>query len=165
MVSDWSSVSQKLASSALDPEVSMKRFNLVAVALGAAMLAACGGSSGGSGYSTGPSSNPPTGGTTTGGNTNSNTNQVTMVDQSFSPTVVTVPKGTTVTWTWPVCDNSGSYGYAACITHSVTFDDGSGIASPVQSSGTFSRTFTTAGDFKYHCAVHGTAMNGEVVVQ
>jgi plastocyanin len=141
----------------------MKRWNLCAVSLTAVMLAACGG--GAAGNSTGPG-NPggTTGGTPGGtpGGTN-NTNQVTMVDQTFMPGTVTVPVGTTVTWTWPTCDTAGGYG--TCITHSVIFDDGSGITSPEQSQGTFARTFSVAGTFKYHCGVHGQAMNGQVVVQ
>ena len=45
------------------------------------------------------------------------------------------------------------------------FDDGSNISSGSQSSGTFSRTFTAAGTYKYHCTIHGSAMSGQVVVQ
>lgn len=139
----------------------MKRWTIVAATIGAAFLAACGGS-GGSGYSTGPATRPAGGGTS--GGTSSNTNQVTMSDQTFSPGAVTVPKGTTVTWTWPTCDNTGGYGgYGSCVSHSVVFDDN--VTSAVQNTGTFSRTFSSAGTFNYHCGVHGTAMSGKVVVQ
>ncbi|HXT18344.1 MAG TPA: plastocyanin/azurin family copper-binding protein [Gemmatimonadaceae bacterium] len=141
----------------------MKRWNFAAALMAAAVLAGCGGA-GGSGDSTGPTTTPPV----TGGPppTTSNTNQVTMTSsQTFSPGTVNVPKGTTVTWTWPACDDTGYGGYASCVTHSVVFDDGSNISSPEQSAGTFTRTFATAGTFKYHCGVHGTAMNGQVVVQ
>ena len=31
--------------------------------------------------------------------------------------------------------------------------------------GTYSHTFSTAGDFAYHCTIHGLAMSGSVVVQ
>jgi plastocyanin len=87
--------------------------------------------------------------------------------QSFSPASLTVPKGTTVTWTWPTCDDTGGgYGYSSCVTHSVTFDDGSNIASATQSNGTFARSFAIAGTFKYHCSVHGAAvMAGQIIVQ
>ena len=136
----------------------MKRWTYVAATLGAALLAACGG--GGSGYSTGPNGTPT--GTGTGGN--ANTNQVTMQDQSFAPGTINVAKGATVTWTWPTCDNSGYGGYGSgCISHSVIFDDN--VQSPVQTSGTFTRTFTSAGTFDYHCGVHGAPMSGKVVVQ
>ena len=138
----------------------MKRWTYVAATIGAAFLAACGGA-GGSGYSTGPGNPPPTGGT---GGGNSNTNQVTMQEQTFAPGTITVPKGSTVTWNWPACDNSGYGGYGSgCISHSVIFDDN--VQSPTQSSGTFTRTFAAAGTFNYHCGVHGTSMNGTVIVQ
>lgn len=141
----------------------MKRWTFVAATIGAAFLAACGGS-GGSGYSTGPTNTPTGGGTGGGTSGNPNTNQVTMVDQSFSPGTVTIPKGVTVTWTWPTCDTTGGYGgYGDCITHSVVFDDG--VQSSVQSTGTFARTFNVAGTFNYHCGVHGTAMSAKVIVQ
>lgn len=138
----------------------MKRWTLVAATIGAAFLAACGGS-GGSGYSTAPNNNTPTGGGTGG---NANTNQVTMQDQTFAPGTVTIPKGATVTWTWPTCDTTGGYGgYGDCVSHSVVFDDN--VQSAVQNSGTFARTFNAVGTFNYHCGVHGTPMSGKVIVQ
>jgi len=140
----------------------MKRLTCVAATIGAAFLVACGGSGGGSGYTTGPTTNPPGGGTPGGGN--SNPNSVTMVNMEFSPNSLTVAKGSTVTWTWPTCDATGGYGYGSdCISHSVMFDDN--IQSPVQSSGTFTRTFPTTGTFNYHCGVHGTPMSGKIIVQ
>jgi hypothetical protein len=71
------------------------------------------------------------------------------------------------TWQWNSCsDNGGGYGrYGGCVTHNVTFDDGSNIASPVQDSGSSNRTFSAAGTYKYHCVIHGSAMSGMVVVQ
>jgi plastocyanin len=126
-----------------------------------AALSACGGGgSSTSGYTTGPT-NPGTGNPnpSAGGNT------VTLSDATFQPGTLTVPKGTTVTWKWAACSDVGYGGYATCPTHSVTFDDGSNIASPTQSEGTFSRNFASTGTFKYHCAVHGTSMAGQVTVQ
>jgi plastocyanin len=73
-------------------------------------------------------------------------------DNSFSPNLTNVAPGTTVTWTW-----RGS------AVHDVTFDDGPQSAR--QSSGTFARTFASAGTYAYHCQVHGTGMSGEVVVR
>lgn len=130
-------------------------------------IAACGGSSdGGSGLTTQPG-NGNGGGTTSGGT--SSTNTITLQDQSFTPSSITVPKGTTVVFAWPTCDSgsSGGYGgYGACITHDVVFDDGSNIDSGAMSSGTFTRTFTTTGTFKFHCSIHGAnVMSGSVTVQ
>jgi plastocyanin len=100
------------------------------------MAAGCGGGS------SGPSS-PSTG----GGNT------VTVGNNFFSPVDVTVTPGTTVTWQWA----------ANAAEHNVTFDDAE--HSPTQSSGSFTRTFATAGTFPYHCTIHTAAvMHGTITV-
>src|SRR5690242_1338484 len=86
-------------------------------ALTALALAACSGSSG---YGGGPTG-------TTGGNNNSGgstSNAIAVADNSFTPNATTVPRGTTVTWTW-----------GGRVQHNVTFDDGP--ASATQSSGTY----------------------------
>jgi plastocyanin len=64
-----------------------------------------------------------------------------------------VATGTTVTFTW----NSGA------TQHNVTFDDGP--ASANQASGTYQRTFGTAGSFPYECTIHGSAMSGTITVE
>jgi plastocyanin len=70
----------------------------------------------------------------------------------FNPSSVSITAGEGVVWTWS----------AGAAQHNVTFDDGP--ASETQSSGTFSRTFASAGTFPYHCTIHGTAMSGTVTV-
>lgn len=68
---------------------------------------------------------------------------VDIQDFSFSPRVLYVPLGTTVTWT--------NYGPS---NHTATADGGmfnSGVLTPGQS---FSFTFNTEGDIAYHCAIH-----------
>ena len=129
---------------------------LTLIATGAA---ACGGSSGGNGTepppppSNQPSPPPPP----------AATNEITIANDSFTPSSITVPVNTTVTWTWNSCTSDG-YGYTGCTSHNVTFDDGT--ASATQNSGTFARTFATAGTYQYHCSIHGAAvMSGKVVVQ
>jgi plastocyanin len=83
----------------------------------------------------------------------SGTNEVTVGNNFFSPTSLTVPVGTTVTWVW----NPGG------TDHNVTFADGT--HSPNQSSGTWPRTFTTGGTFQFHCTIHGAAvMSGTITV-
>ncbi|HKO16442.1 MAG TPA: plastocyanin/azurin family copper-binding protein [Gemmatimonadaceae bacterium] len=89
-------------------------------------------------------------------------NGVTVSNNQFSPASTSVPVGTTVTWTWNSCSND-PYSGQTCVSHNVTFDDGT--SSQTQSSGSFSRTFTTAGTYRYHCTIHGTAMSGTVQVQ
>jgi plastocyanin len=146
----------------------MLRIRAIVPALCALSLAAaCGGGGSGGGYSTGPTggnNNPPP----TGGNNNPvTTNTVTLTTDSFSPSNISIAKGTAVTWNWDSCttpgDGYGGYGPTTCVAHNIMFDDG--ITSSSQSSGTFTRQFDVAGTFKYHCAIHGAAMSGQVVVQ
>jgi plastocyanin len=135
----------------------MRILRRVALLATAVVGAACGGAGGGAGYGpTTPTANPPE---------SANTNQITIANLTFTPTTVNVPVGTTVTWQWNDCSSGGYGGYAGCVSHNVSFDDGSNIASATQSSGTFSRTFATAGTFKYHCTIHGAPMSGQVVVK
>jgi plastocyanin len=70
---------------------------------------------------------------------------------SFEPPSITVPKGTTVTWT-----NQDP------VAHTVTgadFDSG-----PIDPGKTFSHAFNQAGSYEYHCSIH-TSMKGTVIVQ
>jgi plastocyanin len=95
----------------------------------------------GCGGSDGPSS--PSGGV----------NTVTVGNNFYSPVDLSVTPGTTVTWQWA----------ANAVAHNVTFDDNA--QSPTQSSGTFTRTFSTAGTFPYHCTIHTAAvMHGTITV-
>ncbi|HYU56542.1 MAG TPA: plastocyanin/azurin family copper-binding protein, partial [Actinomycetota bacterium] len=87
---------------------------------------------------------------------------VTVADFAFSPKGVKVPQGTVVRWT-----NDGPHSHTS--TSDSTNPDGSkGIA--LWNSGVivvggypYSRTFTAAGGFPYHCNIHPT-MNGSVTV-
>jgi plastocyanin len=87
---------------------------------------------------------------------------VTVSNNNFTPDQVTVARGATVTWQWNSCTGDG-YGGQICTSHSVTFDDG-GPSASLRSDGSFSRTFSTAGTFNYHCTAHQT-MTGRVVAQ
>jgi plastocyanin len=143
----------------------MSLWRRVALTTIAVALTACGGSS----DSTSPTGSnstptPPTipGNTSPGGVA---TNSVTLTESAFNPSNININVGTTVTWEWNSCTGDGYGGYSTCVSHSIVFDDGSGIASATQSTGTFSRAFNTAGTFKYHCAIHGQSMSGQVVVK
>jgi plastocyanin len=139
----------------------MRHWRLLSICV--AMAAACGGSGGGGGgATTGPTNSNPGGTGNPGGGV---TNTINLADQSFNPASVTVPVGTTITWQWPNTCTDGYGGYYSCPTHNIVFDDASNITSGTQSSGTFAHTFTAAGTFKYHCAIHGSAMSGQIVVQ
>jgi plastocyanin len=127
-----------------------------AAVLALVSLSACGG---GSGYPTGSGSQNPPGGQNPPPST---TNAVSVQNNRFNPAATTVSVGTTVTWTWDACSDDG-YGGRTCVDHSVTFDDG--VGSTTRSTGSYQRQFNTAGTFSYHCAIHGAAMAGQVVVR
>jgi plastocyanin len=144
-------------------DASMKRSvfskctSTVSVFLVTAMLASCGGSGSSSSNGVtdpGPMVPPPV---------NSSTTSLTVSNNKFTPARDSVAMGATLQWTWSSCSGDG-YGGTTCASHSVQFDDG-GPSSNVQSSGTFSRTFASAGTYTYHCAVHGAAMAGTVIVK
>jgi plastocyanin len=121
-------------------------------------LASCGGGSGGTGPPSNNTPNPP------GGNNPAPTTSVTVGNNDYTPDNIAVSSGATVTWRWDNCSDDG-YGGQQCVPHSVTFDDG-GSSAPVQSSGTFQRSFPTAGSYTYYCTSHGrSAMSGRVTVQ
>ncbi len=72
------------------------------------------------------------------------------MNNSFVPTTTTVKKGTTITWT----NND-------ITDHTVV---GTGFSSgTLKPNATYSRTFSTAGSFDYHCGIHPT-MQGTVNV-
>jgi plastocyanin len=82
-----------------------------------------------------------------------NGSTVAVVNDQFNPATITVAAGTTITWQW----NSGG------VTHNVTFQDGT--TSGDMSSGSFPRTFQTAGNFPYRCTIHAAqGMTGVVNV-
>jgi plastocyanin len=121
------------------------------VMLAVASLCGCGG--GGGGSTTAPpnqgvNTTPPTGG-------------ISVINNSFSPGTKTVAVGATVQWAWNSCTGD-AYNGQTCVSHSVTFDDGT--TSPTQDQGTFNRTFSAAGTYTYHCSVHA-AMAGTITVQ
>lgn len=125
----------------------------VFVVLAVVSLCGCGGSGGGT--ATAPPNNgvntpPPAGG-------------ISVTNNMFSPGTKTVAVGASVQWAWNTCTGD-AYNGQTCVSHSVTFDDGS-ASSALQDQGTFNKTFNTAGTFTYHCSVHGAAMTGSITVQ
>src|SRR4029078_8474289 len=143
----------------------MAHWRRVALTSIAVALTACGGSSDStspSGTNTTPTQPTTPGNPSPGGVA---TNSVTLTESALNPSNININGGTAVTWEWNSCTGDGYGGYSPCVSHSIVFDDGSGIASATQSTGTFSRGFNTAGTFKYHCAIHGQSMSGQVVVK
>lgn len=78
--------------------------------------------------------------------------EVQVVDFAFEPGTLTVPVGTTVTWT-----NAGNR------PHTVTSDDDTFDSGRLDPGETFSQTFDLAGTFAYHCGFH-PEMQGAIVV-
>ena len=79
------------------------------------------------------------------------TDMVSMRNSEFLPNHVSVPTGSTVTWS-----NDDSY------PHDVTFDDGT-ASGTMDGGATYERTFETAGTYDYDCTIH-PGMVGRVTV-
>ena len=73
----------------------------------------------------------------------------------FAPAVTQVQTGAEVTWHFKEVDEDGEP-----VAHNVVFED---IASPVLTTGTFSRTFDEPGTYAYTCTLHAY-MDGVVIV-
>jgi plastocyanin len=132
--------------------------------LSIAILAACGMlACGGGGYGTDvpPPPPPPV--------TPASPLDIVIQNNTFTPSTLTVPVGSTVKWTWASCtggyDPYGGSAGETCVDHNVTWDATDVPASPTQGSGTYQRLFNVAGTYNYHCSMHGAAMSGKVVVQ
>ena len=77
---------------------------------------------------------------------------VTIKNMAFNPSSLSVTAGSTVTWM-----NSDT------TIHTVTADDGSFNSGNIAVGAVYSRVFSTAGTFSYHCTIH-PEMTGKVVV-
>jgi plastocyanin len=71
----------------------------------------------------------------------------------YSPPMLLVPPGTTVTWTND--DDS---------PHSVREKDGKFKSAALDTDDKFSQTFTTPGEYEYFCSIH-PYMTGKIVVK
>ena len=111
-----------------------------------AWLAACGGSS----SSPGGTAAPVTG---TSGRTGPGAAAVRIRNYAFSPSQLTVTRGTTVTWT-----NNDP------VSHTVTSDDGKFSSGVIAGAKTFSYTFNATGSYAYYCTIH-PYMKAEVIVK
>ncbi len=125
----------------------MKRIFIIAIVLALAVIAVVALVMLGNG----PANNYQNGGPSSGGTTGSSVN---IKNLAFSPSTLTVPVGTTVTWT----NDDG-------MTHTVTSTSGpAGFDSGLMSSGSsFSHTFDQAGTYEYICTIH-PSMQGQVIV-
>ena len=80
-------------------------------------------------------------------------NTVSIVNMAFTPATITVTAGTTVTW-----NNNDN------ITHTVTADDDSYDSGNIGAGSSFTRTFSIAGSYPYHCTIH-PSMKETIVVR
>lgn len=95
----------------------------------------------------GSNTNPPPSGAS--GNT------VNIAGMTFTPSTLTVKKGTKITWT----NNDG-------FNHTVTSDDGSTFSSGnLATSGVFTFTPSAAGTIDYHCNIHSGMIATIIVTQ
>ncbi len=76
--------------------------------------------------------------------------EVTVNNMKYTPSVIEVPAGTTVTWSFEDGDTP----------HDVK---GDGFKSAVMRQGTFTHTFATPGTYDYKCSLH-SQMTGRVIV-
>lgn len=121
-------------------KIKIVSFALVIIS-GFFLLASCGKSSN--------NSNNPT----SNGSTPVAAASVSIENFAFSPAVVHVKLGGTVTWT-----NKDSTPHTATDLNG-SFDSGS-----LETDKTFTKTFPTAGTFTYHCTIHSMMANATVVV-
>jgi len=81
------------------------------------------------------------------------TSSVNIQNSAFAPATTTVRVGDTVTWT-----NRDAF------SHTSTSDTGTWDTGVIRAGAASSFTFTVAGTFAYHCAIHAF-MHGTIVVQ
>ncbi|MDP9236813.1 MAG: plastocyanin/azurin family copper-binding protein [Chloroflexota bacterium] len=84
------------------------------------------------------------------------TQDVAVENFDYSPAALTINVGDTVQWTWPASNS---------ILHTVTSDTGAELGSPLQATGVYAHTFTVAGTYAYHCAIHAAQMMGTITVR
>ncbi len=100
-----------------------------------------------------PSAAAPSAAASAAASSGTSADAVTIQGFAFGPKSLTVPVGSTVTWT-----NQDP------TQHTVTADDGSFGSQPLPTGQTFSQTFSKAGTFAYHCTIH-PSMTATIVVQ
>lgn len=79
---------------------------------------------------------------------------VTVVDDQYQPSAVTVPVCGKVRWNFQASGKHGVYPW-----------DMNFPASPIMNQGVFEYVFPAAGTYSYGCAIHGRMMPGSVTVR
>lgn len=127
-----------------------KFYPLPVLVIGILLLVACGPATNPTPVATLPSLQSPTATSQPANTVNPSgaamtTVQVSIEGFTFTPEKLTVPVGTTVTWT-----NLDS------APHTITADDSSWGSGQLGKNATYSFTFTQAGTYAYHCANHAS---------
>lgn len=130
----------------------MKMPNALKVAAFATMIGAAGVLFSACQYGASSTQAPASSSSSTGEASQQAANAVTIQNMAFTPQNLRVKVGQTVTWT-----NQDQ------ILHTVTSDTGAFESGNMNPGGTFSFTFTKAGTFSYHCAIH-SGMKAQVTV-
>ncbi len=86
------------------------------------------------------------------GSTAASNYSVNIANMAFSPASYSVKAGITVTWT-----NNDN------MTHTVTANDSSFDSGNITVGSSYSKTFSMAGTYPYHCTIH-PGMKGTIVV-
>lgn len=95
----------------------------------------------------------PSAATTQGSGTKPPPNTLIISNFAFTPSDITVARGTSITWT----NNDAA-------THSATADGGQWDTGSITTGTSVAKTFNTPGTFPYHCSQH-PMMTGTVTVQ
>ncbi len=114
-----------------------------------ALLSACGGGGG----TTAPNNNPGTPGTPSTPTTPAANEVLATTGNAFTPSTLTVSKGTTVTFTFQATTHNVSFANVAGAPANISNTANSGVQ----------RLFATAGSFGYDCTLH-SGMSGTVIV-
>jgi plastocyanin len=115
---------------------------VLTLAVCAGLLASCSSSGGSKGGSSSSASSPSASG-----------NTVDVKNFSFSPSSLSVAKGTTVTWKFDDAAN-----------HNVTASNNAFKSKDLHTGGTYSFTFNSAGTYNYICTIH-QYMKGSITVK
>ena len=113
------------------------------------LLSACGGGGGGDGAPTSPST-PGTPGTPV---TPAANEVIATTSNTFTPSTLTISKGTTVTFTFQATQHNVNFGSTAGAPANISNTANSGVQ----------RLFANAGTFGYDCTLHA-GMSGTIVV-
>lgn len=107
-------------------------------------------------YTSNTTTQPPAPSNTNSSTPNASEGKISIENMAFTPSQISVTKGSTVTWT-----NNDS------TTHTVV-DDLSNVGGPasgdIAPGASYSFTFNKTGSFQYHCSIH-PSMRGTIVVK